>query len=382
MKGYRCLVALLALALLLSCGMAEEIPISSITVSEAVDAAPDAGEDDRDAEADLREILARMTLGEKVGQLLLVSCHGSGVAQRAARYGVGGLCLYANAFQGKSRDEVRRMISELQDASKVPLLISVDEEGGSVCRVSSNPQLRSARFRAPRALYEAGGWELVESDTAEKAALLLDLGINVNLAPVCDMPLRSSDYIYSRSFGLDAERTAEYVGRVVQIMRARGIGATLKHFPGYGGSGDTHAGMVRDDRPYGAFESADFLPFAAGIAAGAGSVMVSHNVVVCMDPERPASLSPEVHRILREELGFEGVIITDDLQMGAISQYSGERGAVVQALLAGNDLICCSDYKAASAAIFAAIDRGLISTEQIEASALRVLRWKRSLGLI
>ena len=382
MRGNKWLAALLALALIwtLPRGVAEQIPIDSFTAREAVD--EDVGEAAVSDEAYVREYLAGMSFGEKVAQLLMVSCHESGSAQRAARYGVGGLCLYANAFQGRDKAEVRRMIAGLQGASKTPLLIAVDEEGGSVCRVSSNPKLRGARFQSPRRLYESGGWALVESDTREKAALLLELGINVNLAPVCDVPLRKSDYIYSRSFSMSAEDAAEYVRRVVRIMREEGIGGTLKHFPGYGGSGDTHTGTSRDDRPYSAFMSADFLPFAAGIDAGAEAVMVSHNVVACMDSQRPASLSPEVHRILREVLGFDGVILTDDLEMGAIGQYKGARNAAVQALAAGNDLILCADYRAASAAIFEAVSRGAISREQIDASVLRVLRWKRSLGLI
>lgn len=379
-RRFAAFLALIFLISALSCGAAEQIPIDSIVASQAVD--EEVVEATVSDEAYVREYLARMSLGEKVAQLLMVSCHAGGLAQRAAKYGVGGLCLYANAFQGRDKSEVRQMISTLQSASGIPMLISVDEEGGSVCRVSSNPKLRSARFQSPRVLYKSGGWELIESDTREKAALLLDLGINVNLAPVCDVPLSSSDYIYSRSFSLDAEHTAEYIDRVVRIMQEEGIGGTLKHFPGYGGSSDTHTGTARDNRPYSAFVSADFLPFAAGIDAGAEAVMVSHNVVTCMDSQRPASLSPEVHRILREVLGFDGVIMTDDLEMEAIGQYTGGRNAAVQALLAGNDMILCANYKAASAAIFEAIEKGVITKEQIDASALRVLRWKRSLGLI
>lgn len=335
-----------------------------------------------DDETYARAYLAQMSLEERVGQLLLVCCHDSETLRGAVTFGVGGICLYANAFEGRDRDGVRQMIANVQAASRIPLIISVDEEGGSVCRVSSNPKLRSARFQSPSALYTAGGWELVESDTREKSALLLDLGINVNLAPVCDVPLSSSDYIYSRSFSTDAQSTAEYVRRVVRNMREMGIGATLKHFPGYGGSSDTHTGMARDDRPYSAFVESDLLPFAAGIAAGAESVLVSHNVVACMDSKYPASLSPEVHRILREELGFTGVIMTDALEMDAIGKHMDVGSAAVQALLAGNDLILCTDFESAAAAIFAAVDQGVISPERIDESVLRVLRWKRSFGLI
>lgn len=326
-------------------------------------------------------LLSSMSLEEKAAQLIMASCHESGSAQKAAQLSVGGLCLYADAFQGKTPEQVRQMTESLQAASGVPLLISVDEEGGSVCRVSTNAALRPEPFRSPLALYQAGGLTLIKSDAADKAALLLDLGINVNLAPVCDVPLSSSDYIYNRSFGTDAALTAEYVSQVVGAMKEAGIGCTLKHFPGYGGSSDTHKGMAYDNRPYEDFLSRDFLPFQAGISAGTDSVLVSHNIVQCMDENLPASLSPEVHRILREDLGFEGVIISDDLFMDAIVQFTGGENAAVQAVLAGNDLICCADFEASIAAITGAVEDGIIPMEQIDASVLRILRWKAALGL-
>lgn len=326
-------------------------------------------------------LLSSMSLEEKAAQLIMASCHESGSAQEAAQLSVGGLCLYADAFQDKTPEQVRQMTESLQAASGVPLLISVDEEGGSVCRVSTNAALRPEPFRSPLALYQAGGLTLIKSDAADKAALLLDLGINVNLAPVCDVPLSSSDYIYNRSFGTDAALTAEYVSQVVGAMKEAGIGCTLKHFPGYGGSSDTHKGMAYDSRPYEDFLSRDFLPFQAGISAGTDSVLVSHNIVQCMDENLPASLSPEVHRILREDLGFEGVIISDDLFMDAIVQFTGGENAAVQAVLAGNDLICCADFEASIAAITGAVEDGIIPVEQIDASVLRILRWKAALGL-
>ena len=325
--------------------------------------------------------LESMSLEEKAAQMLMASCHESGSAQRAAAFGVGGLCLYADAFENKTQSQVIEMTDELQGLSSLSLLIGVDEEGGSVCRVSTNPNLRSAPFKSPLELYNEGGYTLIESDTQEKAQLLLDLGINVNLAPVCDVPQSTSDYMYSRSFGLDASSTADYVSLVVSIMKDSGIGYTLKHFPGYGGSADTHKGLAYDTRSYEEFAASDFLPFEAGLAAGTDSVLVSHNIVQCMDNDLPASLSPEVHRILREELGFQGVIVSDDLYMDAISQFTGGENAAVQAALAGNDLICCADYEQSAAALVAAVNDGTLDEAQIDASVLRILNWKLSLGL-
>lgn len=326
-------------------------------------------------------LLASMSTEQKAAQLIMASCHEAGSAQKAARLNVGGLCLYADAFEGKTPEQVRQMTESLQTASDIPLLISVDEEGGSVCRVSTNAALRAEPFRSPLALYREGGLALVKSDAAEKAALLLDLGINVNLAPVCDVPLCASDYIYPRSLGTDVELTADGISQIVEAMKSSGIGCALKHFPGYGGSSDTHKGMAYDSRPYEDFLSRDFLPFQAGISAGADSVLVSHNIVQCMDENLPASLSPEVHRILREELGFDGVIISDDLFMDAITQFTGGENAAVQAVLAGNDLVCCADVEASIAAITEAAENGVIPMEQLDASVLRILRWKAALGL-
>lgn len=325
--------------------------------------------------------LAGMSLRQKAAQVVMASCHETGGAERAAAFGVGALCLYSDAFQGKTRAEVRGMTAALQSAAALPLLISVDEEGGSVCRVSTNPLLRAEPFKAPLELLSEGGTALLESDTAEKSALLLSLGVNVNLAPVCDVPLSESDYIYERSFGLDARTSSDCVRLVVGEMKSAGIGCALKHFPGYGGSADTHKGLAYDRRSYSDFEASDFLPFEAGVAAGADAVLVSHNIVECMDAQLPASLSPEVHRILRDELGFEGVAISDDMFMDAIRQFTGGENAAVQAFLAGNDLICCGDFEQSAAAIEAAVKDGTIAEARLDASVLRVLAWKARLGL-
>lgn len=325
--------------------------------------------------------LAAMTREDKVRQMLMLcSSDGEEVAHAAAS-GAGGLCLYAAAFEGKNADEVVAMTGALQASAAIPLLLSVDEEGGTVCRVSLNPQLRPTPFAWPRLLYEQGGWALVERDTAEKAELLLSLGLNVNLAPVADVPLNRSNYIFYRCFSTDPGETAEFIRRVVTVMEREGIGSTLKHFPGYGGSADTHTGQAYDERPYEAFTEGDFLPFAAGIEAGADAVLVSHNIVRCMDAGRPASLSPEVHRILREELGFEGVVLCDDLGMEAIGQFTGGADAAVLAALAGNDLLCVSDFDASARALLAAVEDGILPETQLDESVLRILRWKINLGL-
>ena len=328
-----------------------------------------------------RELLAGMSLEEKVGQMFFARCPEDGAAQLAGELSPGGYILFDRDFEDQSRDEVEANIQSYQDASGIPLLIGVDEEGGTVKRVSKYAEFRDEPFLSPQALYEQGGMELIESDTREKAELLLGLGINVNLAPVCDVSIDADDYIHPRAFGQDAQQTAEYVKTVVSEMNASGIGCTLKHFPGYGSNADTHTGIADDTRPYEAFASSDFLPFAAGIDAGAGSILVCHNIVECMDGDFPASLSPEVHRILREELHFTGVIMTDDLYMDAICDEYGTGQAAVLAVQAGNDMLISTDITEQRQAVLDAVEEGTILEERIDESVLRILCWKLLLGI-
>lgn len=327
-----------------------------------------------------QEVLAGMSLEEKVGQMFIVRCPETGGAGDVSKYQMGGYILFDRDFNGYSRQEVTGHIQSYQANAKIPLFIGVDEEGGIVNRVSH--YFRAVPFWSPQDLYAEGGLSLIVSDTQEKAELLYSLGINLNFAPVCDVSTDPDDYIYARSFGKDAQQTARYVETVVQTMQEEQMGSVLKHFPGYGNNQDTHAGIVHDNRPYSTFEQQDFLPFQAGIDAGAQCVLVSHNIVACMDEEAPASLSANVHRILREELGFEGVIMTDDLYMQAIQQYTGTSDAAVMAVRAGNDMLCCTNYEEQIPAVIDAVKDGTITEARIDESVLRILQWKQSLGLL
>jgi len=334
------------------------------------------------AEELLLEKISQMTLEEKVGQMFLVRCPELEPAAMIEEYQPGGLVLFGRDFKEKTPEQVIEANRVYQEASRLPLIISADEEGGMVCRISIYPQYRNGQFWGPQALYRDGGMERIESDTVEKCQLLKCLGLNVNLAPVADVSDNPNDYIYKRTFGQDAAATAEYVSRVVRVMEDEQVGSVLKHFPGYGNNADTHVGFARDSRLYETFLAEDFLPFKAGIEAGAGAVLVSHNIVECMDGENPASLSPEVHRILREELDFSGVIVTDDLVMDAIVKQYGVEEAAVLAVKAGNDMLCCSNWKVQIPAVIEAVRFGEISEMRIEESVLRIFLWKYELGLL
>ena len=153
----------------------------------------------------------------------------------------------------------------------------------------------------------------------------------MNFAPVCDLSGDASDFIYPRAFGDDPQETAEYVDTVVTTMRKAQIGTVLKHFPGYGSNGDTHVNQIEDTRTYEQFVTRDYIPFEAGVNAGADCILVSHNVVAAIDDEYPASLSEKVHEEIRNVLQFDGVVITDDLMMSGVSAGYDLDEAAVQA---------------------------------------------------
>lgn len=349
---------------------------------EGSDAAGEQAEEPDPIAARAKELLDGMTLEEKVGQMFIARCPETDAAQLAADYHLGGYILFGRDFKDKTAEQVTTDIQSCQDAAEIPLLIAVDEEGGTVNRVSSNPNLRSSPFRSPQSLYSEGGLELVRSDAQEKCRLLESLGININFAPVCDVSQDPADFIYDRTLGRDAQETSQYVAAVVETMAEEGMGSVLKHFPGYGNNTDTHTGVAYDDRPYDTFLTSDFLPFQAGIAAGADMVLVSHNIVSAMDEASPASLSPEVHRVLREDLGFTGVIVTDDLVMDGVRDFAGDDEAAVLAVQAGNDLLCCTDFQTQVPTVLAAVESGEITEEQIDAAVLRVLTMKLRLGIL
>lgn len=330
----------------------------------------------------INAIINGMTLEEKVGQMFFVRCRKNTAVADIKQYHPAGYILFANDVEGETPNSLKAKIERYQTAANVPLLIGVDEEGGTVTRVSRFAAFRSERFASPQDLFAQGGLDKVARDAREKSIFLKNLGFNVNLAPVCDLSTDPGDFIYPRAFGQDAAATSAYVSTVVLAMRGSGMGSTLKHFPGYGNNVDTHTGIAQDQRSYETFVTADFLPFEAGIAAGADSVLVSHNVVASMDPNLPASLSPKVHEILRRELGFHGVVMTDDLVMNAIRQYTGNEQAAVQAAQAGNDLLIATDFNVQIPAVVQAVKEGRIPLDQVEQSVRRVLRWKMRMGLL
>ncbi len=323
-----------------------------------------------------------MTLEEKVGQIFLVRCKPETALEDIQEYNIGGFILFDANIVNQTKESLASTLQSYQETSDIDLLIAVDEEGGTVNRLSWYPEFRGVPFYSPQNLYNEGGYPLIESDTEEKAKLLKSLGINLNLAPVADISTNPYDFIYYRTFGKDEAETSKYVETVVKVMKEQNIGSTLKHFPGYGNNLDTHIGLSIDERSYENFIEHDFLPFKAGIKAGAGSILVSHNIVKSMDENLPASLSPKVNKIIREELNFDGVVMTDDLEMDAIKEYIGDSSSAVLAVQAGNDLIIASNFELQIPTVIEAVKNGEISEDRINEAVLRVLTWKFELNIL
>ena len=395
-RFFALLLAAMLLLSLIGCGDAKppEPPIPDEPVLD--EPSPDElAEQQRLAELarraqELEDRLARMTLAEKVGQLFFLRCPSSDAEAAVAQYHLGGILLFTQDYKDASgnwltQDAFAEKLAALQDAAEsdtgIPLLIGSDEEGGTVTRASRNPNLFPSKFPSPQSLFETVGLEGLLADTQQYNSRLHSLGITVNFAPVCDVSTNPKDFIYERSFGQNAQTTADYIAQVVAAMSDAGIASVLKHFPGYGSNADTHTGIAVDERPYEQFLAEDYLPFAAGIGAGAPFVLVSHNIVTCLDSSYPASLSAAWHEQLRSHLGFEGVILTDDLDMGAVKAYADGGNIAVLALQAGNDMIVCSDLTQIGAVI-AAVQDGTLSEETIDSACRRVLAAKQSLLLI
>ena len=325
------------------------------------------------------ELLNTMTIDEKITQLFLVRVPDNSL-EEVKKYQFGGYILFGKDTKNLPKDELKNKIASWQNVSKIPLLIAVDEEGGTVVRISNNKNLRETKFKSSQELYNEGGFDLIKEDTKEKNNLLYELGINVNLAPVADVSTNPDDYMYKRSFGKDYTKTKEYIKTVIRASKDTNVSNVLKHFPGYGNNVDTHTGVAIDNRTLDEFRNNDFVPFIQGINDGAEAILVSHNIIENIE-NVPAPLSKNVHNILKNELKFSGVIMTDDLAMSGITKNITESPSVM-ALKAGNDLIIITDYLTGINDIKNSLNNNEISEDLINKAVLKIIAWKYYKGLI
>ncbi len=335
------------------------------------------------------ELLAGMSLREKLCQLMIVRPEvltgespvtAAGETTRLAleQYPVGGLIYSVDNLV--TQEQTREMIENTQSYSKIPLIISADEEGGNVGRLMY--KLGTTFIHSMYSYKDMG------EDTAYQNALTIGTDMvsclfNTDFAPVADVwtnPANTviGDRAYSDEFG----QASELVAAAVRGFTESGVICCVKHFPGHGDtSTDTHEGAAVVDKSLEELRAGEFLPFEAGIEAGVDMVMVGHITVTAVDDE-PATISHEVITgLLREELGWDGVVVTDSLDMGALAGY--EIGEVcVKYLEAGGDIMLgIPDLAAALTALETAVTEGRLTEQRIDESALRVLMLKLSHGI-
>lgn len=345
-----------------------------------------------------KDITKEMSLKNKIGQLFMVSVYQldeaesknqtsvtSKMKQTLKKYPAGGVIMFSKNID--TPKQTKEMISQLQTASYVPLFMAVDEEGGQVSRVASNPNMNMTAYPSAQEVGRTYSEKKIAEMGKTQSKELKELGFNMNLAPVADvLTNKNNTEIGDRSFGTDSKKVANIVSILVKNMQKQQISATIKHFPGSGETGgDTHRGSAETYQTIDTLRDNDFRPFKSGMKAKVDAVMVSH-LMLCnvTDEKEPSSLSSRVVTdILREELEYTGIIMTDAMNMKAITDNYSSGEAAVKAIQAGVDLIVMPDnYKEAYKAIEQAIKSGKIKESRIDKSVRRIIYTKLKRGEI
>lgn len=330
-----------------------------------------------------------MPLEDKVAGLFLVTPEsvtgvntavqaGEGTKEALSQYAVGGFVYFSKNIQ--SEDQITEMLRNTASYAKYPMFFAVDEEGGTVARVAGagiGPTVDGAQVIGQTGIADNAHTAGVTIGTS-----LNGLGFNLDFAPVADIASVEDSVMLERSYGADAATAAPFVVSMMQGLQEQNVSACLKHFPGNGATTqDAHTGRAVSDRTAEEFRAEEFAVFKAGIDAGADMVMVSHMIAPGLTGEgdyTPCSLSEAVVTdILRKELGFDGVIITDAMNMGAITEYYTAADASIYALKAGCDMILMpEDFEEAYNGVLQAVKDGTISEERIDDSLRRIYRIK------
>ena len=339
-------------------------------------------------DAKIDACIAEMPLEDKVAGLFMITPEaltgvgtaikaGDGTKEALNQYAVGGLVYFSKNIQ--SQEQLTEMLANTKMYSKYPIFLGVDEEGGEVSRVADANI--GAENVGSMADVGVGGDAQKAYDAGKTIGTYLSgYGFNLDFAPVADVLTNGDNKtIGSRSFGTDAAVVASMIPSLVTGMEETGISSCLKHFPGLGDTTvDTHDGMATTERTLEQFQAEEFTAFQAGIDAGADFVMVGHVSAPALTGDNtPASISKEVVGILRNDLGFEGIVITDALNMKAITEYYTSDEAAIKAIQAGADMILMpEDFEAAYNGVLQAVQEGTISEERINESLKRIYRVK------
>lgn len=345
-----------------------------------------------------KDITKDMSLKQKIGQLFMVSVYSldsSGsksqtkvttvMKKTMRKYPVGGILLFSKNVE--SEKQLKKLTQDLQNASHVPLFIAADEEGGTVSRIASKLPDSVTQYPQAREIGETYTDQQIAKMGKEQSKQLKDLGVNMNLAPVADV-LSNEDNteIGNRSFGSDAKEVASIVKTLVKSMQKQQISATLKHFPGSGDAlGDTHRGAVETKQTIQELRKKEFLPFESGMDADADAVMVSHLILTNVtDEKEPCSLSERViSDILRDEMEYDGLILTDAMNMNSITDNYSSGEAAVKAVKAGvNIVVMPEDLGQAYKAVKSAVKNGRIKESVVDKAVRRIIYTKLKRGVI
>lgn len=355
--------------------------------------------DDETVVRTTKDVLGKMSLREKVGQLFIVRPEAlaensnaetapatdrvdDAVISRIEEYPVGGIALFSRNIT--SAEQLPMFISDLQSSSKYPLFIAVDEEGGRVARIANSDFFNVASYKSMEDIGKSGDASKAEEVGRQIGSYLKELGFNLDFAPVADTNTNPQNIVIGdRSYGSDPALVARMVSAQLDGMHDSGIMGTLKHFPGHGDTkDDTHSGYVSVNKSWDELKACELVPFISALDK-ADTIMVSHITVTSID-KLPSSLSYEIiTRKLHNELGYNGVIITDSMAMGAVADSYTSDIAAVMAVKAGADIILMPESLEKSFnAVLNAVNSGEISISRIEESAERVLTLKAKYKLI
>ena len=366
----------------------ETLPSIEPTPDPTPEPTPEVVEPTREEKLDayVDERIAQMPLEDKVAGLFVVRPEaitgvgtavqaGDGTRQALEANPVGGLIYFDQNIQSEA--QLKEMLENTARYAKYPLFLAVDEEGGTVSRIGSSigPKTDSAG-----AIGETGNPENAYQAGAAMGTALYGLGFNVDFAPVADLANVEGSIMEGRAYGSDVSVVSSFVNAMVRGLQEQKVSACLKHFPGMGSATeDTHDGKVSTDRTAEQFWAEELAVFQAGINEGADMVMVSHMAASALTGDNEPSIFSQtlVTGILREQMGFQGVIITDALDMGAISQYYAADEASIMAVLAGCDMLLMpEDYEKAYTGVLEAVRSGNIDEERINDSLRRIYRIK------
>lgn len=332
--------------------------------------------------------IAELSIEDKVAGLFFITPEqltganptvraGDTTREKLLQYPVGGLIYFARNIQ--SANQLKEMLSNVRDMSKYPIFLAVDEEGGRVARVAGR---NLADNIGPMGDIGASG----DPDMAKEAGFtigtyLSEFGFDTNFAPVADVLAdEANEILGDRSFGTDPSVVANMAAAFINGAKEAGINSAMKHFPGLGNTSvDTHIGMAVIESTLDEMQVFDFRPFTAGIEAGCEFIMMGHvSVPNIIGDNTPASLSKKmVQDILRDELGFQGIIITDALNMAAVSEYYTSAEACLKALEAGVDMLLMPEnFEEAYEGILEAVQSGRITEERLNESLRRIYRVK------